>query len=700
MILLVAVNGCCCAQSKRMQAPSIVNPARSASWYDWLLGSTATDPSCINNCAISGLQTTIHPSARSSVALGEQAYDAAERLHADGDDRAVDYWARTIAWMDDARRRSGHSNGFDEKCREIRVRNSALIRILSCGQAYGRLDPSSHLLINGSDHPFRIPIVHQGFAWKQNDFQRLLVLKPPSGSAGNVCGRGIPLMVFTASKPREESSPDACDSCDRHDQSNIRCDSFLDSQIPFAATALINIPISLFQTTTSRDDEILDGSVAASLSLINPLTIDPLECNQIAQSPAMPLVYARQASQFNPISAFLNGDNGIDRPRLAFLEPYQADKVPLILVHGLISNPATFLEVADAVRADPLLRRRYQIWVFRYPTGDEFLESAAVLRQELARAFACQGKSADPIGVATANHPVPRAVIVGHSMGGLLSKLQVTDSGEQLWRSICRVPLEELQASPNVVSNFRKLFFFQPNPNIGRVIYIATPHQGSPWASRCIGRLATSLAGDRADEEQDFEEITRNNPGVFSGEFSESLPSSVGLLQPSSRLLHAIASVPSSPQVLVNSIIGNHCSLPQAGPSDGVVAVESAFRCEAESTTIVNATHTSILRARETQQSLLTILRMHLSTPTTASSDVLDHPSQIKAHGSVVSSTILTPVETVPSATLSRGPLLETTNMIETEVSALDSPQVAQLVLDPTVVTISATENPEFLTTK
>ncbi len=165
------------------------------------------------------------------------------------------------------------------------------------------------------------------------------------------------------------------------------------------------------------------------------------------------------------------------------------------------------------------------------------------------------------------------------------------------------------------------MFFFRASPNIGRVVYIATPHQGSPWASRCIGRLAASLARNGTRDEQDYQDIVNENPGVFSGNFSDSLPSSVDLLQPTSQLLQALASTESSPGVIVNSIIGDHCRLPRAGPSDGVVPVDSAYRFEAETTTIVDATHTSILRSAETQQALLRILRTHLTASTTISSD-------------------------------------------------------------------------------
>ncbi len=338
VILLIAVTGCCCARSDRLQSPSIAKPATASCWYDWMIGSDGIGQGSVDDFEVARLQASIQPTAHTSVALGEHAYSLAERFHADGDERAVDYWARTIAWMDDARRRSCDSSCpqthyqrthcqrthgakcsdcNDQICRTERVRDSAMIRILSCGQSYGRLDPSSYLLINGSARTFRIPVAHQGFAWQPNDFQRLLVFEPPAGALGNVCGRGVPLVVLTAKEPSEQSVCSSCDGRCGGDSSEIECDSFVDSRIPFAATALIQLPVTLFQETISAGDDSMSGTEAASVSLVNPLTIDPVDgCDGIAQSPAMPLLYARQASQYNPIVAFVNGDNGIDRPEL------------------------------------------------------------------------------------------------------------------------------------------------------------------------------------------------------------------------------------------------------------------------------------------------------------------------------------------------------------------------------------------------
>ncbi|WP_218933029.1 esterase/lipase family protein [Roseimaritima multifibrata] len=592
-------------------------PLGAACWYDWLAKTSEQCQDPIDDFELARLQASIRPTQSSSVSLGEQAFAVGERLHANHDPRAVDYWARSIAWMDDARRQNSDVPP-SRSCRTSRVRQSAWIRILSCGKAYGRLDPTSHLLVNGISGTCRIPVAHQGFAWKSNDFDRLLVFEPPTGEMGNVRGRGIPLVVLTQSKSPGLMQNQRCDCSSSDGQHSASCDKFLLSQTPFAATALIHLPISLFEETIACD-EVCSGNVdVATVTLVNPLTVNPMGGDvQIAQSPAMPLLYARQASQYNPIAAFIRGDNGVDRPELRFLEPYQTDKIPLILVHGLVSDPATFLEMADAVRADPLLRTRYQIWVFRYPTGDDFLKSAAALRQKLAEAFACQSAGAVECELPATDHPSQRAVIVGHSLGGLLSKLQVTNSGDRLWRAVSSKPLDQLQGTPQDIADLQKSFFFNASPHIGRVVYIATPHKGSPWASRGIGRLASLLARGKASDGRDYEEVVAANPGVFSDSFSGTVQSSVQLLRPSSSLLQALAATPSSPDVIVNSIIGEHCRLPRAGQSDVVVPVDSAYREEAETTTVVDATHTSILRSSTAQYTLLKILTEHLAAPGT-----------------------------------------------------------------------------------
>src|SRR5690606_2121011 len=111
------------------------------------------------------------------------------------------------------------------------------------------------------------------------------------------------------------------------------------------------------------------------------------------------------------------------------------------------------------------LTDRYQFWAFRYSTGTQFFRSAALLRRQLAEVQ----QAYDPC------HEDPafsQMVIVGHSMGGLLAKLQITYSGDQLWYTLANRPPDMIVTTPDVRNRLVEQLYFDPNPNIARVVYI------------------------------------------------------------------------------------------------------------------------------------------------------------------------------------------------------------------------------------
>jgi alpha/beta hydrolase fold len=97
-------------------------------------------------------------------------------------------------------------------------------------------------------------------------------------------------------------------------------------------------------------------------------------------------------------------------------QPYDPDRIPLIFVHGLISTPQMWRRIINEIEADPVLRGRYQCWVFSYPTGNPVVYSALRLREDLEKARQRYG--------------LPRGfVLVGHSMGGLVSRPGIESKG-------------------------------------------------------------------------------------------------------------------------------------------------------------------------------------------------------------------------------------------------------------------------------
>jgi alpha-beta hydrolase superfamily lysophospholipase len=51
-------------------------------------------------------------------------------------------------------------------------------------------------------------------------------------------------------------------------------------------------------------------------------------------------------------------------------------------------------------------------------------------------------------------------VVIGHSMGGCISRLLLTDSGSKLWMNIFGRPPDEVPLSPRVREYFRQELFF------------------------------------------------------------------------------------------------------------------------------------------------------------------------------------------------------------------------------------------------
>lgn len=176
----------------------------------------------------------------------------------------------------------------------------------------------------------------------------------------------------------------------------------------------------------------------------------------------------------------------LEKRGLFMLEPYRRDKIPVLFVHGLMSDPHIWEQQAAALEADPDLGKRIQCWYFVYPTGLPIPGTAGMLRDALRDA----GQTADP------EHDDPglrKMLVIGHSMGGILTRMQVVDSGDRFWKTWFAVPPDEVPLNEDTHAMLMKALFFQHNPDIKRVVFIATPHRGSFTADGWIGRAGSWL---------------------------------------------------------------------------------------------------------------------------------------------------------------------------------------------------------------
>jgi pimeloyl-ACP methyl ester carboxylesterase len=375
---------------------------------------------------------------------------------------------------------------------------------------------------------------------------------------------------------------------------------YLKERLPFALTAILR-PCPAPADATE--------AVLGSLELYNPHQVTAVEVagRQVLLARYLSAPFVVMAAErarddrlgfFRP--ALLEAQSG-----LSFLEPYQPGKIPILFIHGLLSEPQMWEDLASDLRADPQITGRYQLWVFRYPTGEPFLKSAARVRAALhAVIHDLDPQRCDPA--------LGQAVLVGHSMGGLIAKLQVTSSGRVLWDLISRHDPEALRTTPESREMVERLFFFEPVPYVKEVMYIATPHNGASLARRGLGRAASCLIHLAPEDIETHHQLVHDNPGNFALPFCCRLPRSVDLLRPNSWLLEGMRQLPLAPDVTTHSIIGTGRRVLGNGPADGVVPVSSARTPEVETETFIPTTHFQIHQDVRTSNTVRAILRQHL----------------------------------------------------------------------------------------
>ena len=165
-------------------------------------------------------------------------------------------------------------------------------------------------------------------------------------------------------------------------------------------------------------------------------------------------------------------------------------------------------QVVNELRGDPILRSKYQFWMFMYPTGNPFLLSAADLRKALIEVR----ETVDPDRTDTA---FDQTVLVGHSMGGILARMAVSESGDLLWANMSKQPFDQLVATAEERSMLARVLFFHPVPSVRRLIFIATPHRGSELGNQWIGRLVDSLIKLPSRISQTHDRLVEENPAGF-----------------------------------------------------------------------------------------------------------------------------------------------------------------------------------------
>ncbi|MGH7924142.1 MAG: esterase/lipase family protein [Candidatus Binatus sp.] len=309
------------------------------------------------------------------------------------------------------------------------------------------------------------------------------------------------------------------------------------------------------------------------------------------------------------LAGFRRGDfslpgfsNSSDVNGLFMLHPYHTKMIPVVFVHGTASSPARWAEMANELLGDPAVASRYQLWFFIYNSGNPIVLSAMRLRESLQAVR----KDVDPDGKDPA---LNQMVVIGHSQGGLLTKMTVVDSGNRFWNNITKVPFEQAQLDPETRDLLARAMFVKPLPFVTEVVFIATPHRGSFMASNPIVKLGNkfiNLPGGLAKTAVQIAKI--RGPGMPGS--PPVIPTALDNMDASNPFIKTLSALPIAPGVHAHSIIAVAGSGPVEEGNDGVVEYKSAHIDGVESELVVHSGH-STQSTPETIEEVRRILHEH-----------------------------------------------------------------------------------------
>jgi pimeloyl-ACP methyl ester carboxylesterase len=286
--------------------------------------------------------------------------------------------------------------------------------------------------------------------------------------------------------------------------------------------------------------------------------------------------------------------------------PYRQGRIPIVLVHGTASSPARWADLINELMNDPELRGRIQFWLFTYSTSNPILQSAAELRRALLEVV----KLLDPDELDPA---LRRMVVIGHSQGGMLTRLMVTDSGNRFWDNVSPVPFAEIKGPPESLAFIGDAMFFKPVPYVKRVVFVATPHRGSFRVSSVVLDLVRRIITLPVTTVRNVNALAAENPDLTAArEAVKNMPTAVENMRPGNRFVRIYSASPIAPGVTAHSIIAVLGEGPVTGKTDGVVAYESAHLDGVASEKIVRLPH-SCQAEPDTILEVRRILREHVA---------------------------------------------------------------------------------------
>ena len=361
----------------------------------------------------------------------------------------------------------------------------------------------------------------------------------------------------------------------------------------------LKMPVTAFLRIHNAGDVLTTDRVTGVLELYTPVEATQVDIHgrsiPLEYELSSALAYTLEGSRAYSLEleGLLSGDLILvkDKARYSdnifFMAPYRRGLIPVVFVHGTASSPVRWAEMVNELSNDPQLWNSYQFWLFTYNTGNPVVYSAGILNEGLRNIV----HQLDPQGK---DPTLQEIVVIGHSQGGLLTKLCAVESGDIFWNNVSQMPFDELQVSPEAGEILRRSLFFEPVPAVKRVVFLSTPHGGSylvgGWVSRLL-RKFISLPRQLVDITK---EVLTKNPQLEAMHSLDNIPRSTDDMDPDGYFVKAISDMPIAPDIKAHSIIAvANADDPREEWTDGVVQYKSAHLEGVASELIVHSGHST-----------------------------------------------------------------------------------------------------------
>lgn len=496
-------------------------------------------------------------------------------------------------------------NCFDPRFRlACELYNRSLEKCVRNVQKAGTLDSRQQIKLPTYDGgSFEVKVMHHGFSFKPEEFGPLLFCNDynVTGLDNHYRGYGLGVPMIGARISPENRPGDTSKQAGNYFKA-----------VHFPVTAVLRFDGGITELTRAR---------MATLDLHNPLTFQAINVASYAMpletDLTTPLAYSLEKTDLAtiPYRGFFRADEIERQAGIYMFEPYQKGKIPVLMVHGLLSSPLTWAPLFNDLQADPYLREHYQFWFYLYPTGNSYIGTAAELRRSLK-------KMREEVDPQHTDEALGRTVVVGHSMGGLIGRLLTITGGDDFWTSTSETAFSKLKLSDNSRDQLQQVFYFEPVKDVERVIYLATPHRGSQLSATYIGRLGKKLVRLPTQMTDVLGDVITNNPDALKSNIQDTL-TSVDQLDPAAPALQVLSHRPRPPNVHYHSVVGvvKSNNVYQEvrdllnwddAPGDGVVRYDSAHLSDAESELVVTADHMKVHHHPKAVQEVRRILYLHL----------------------------------------------------------------------------------------